>query len=49
MREWFDKWWEKASEAGKDKGIELLPTVFHDREGMDIEVYDRLIPIENPM
>jgi hypothetical protein len=49
LREWFDKWWEKASEAGKDKGIELLPTVFHDRESMDIEVYDRLIPIENPM
>lgn len=49
MREWFDKWWKKANEAGKGQNIELLPTVFHNRTAMDIEVYDGLIPIENPM
>jgi hypothetical protein len=49
MREWFEKWWEKASEVAQQQNIELLPTVFHDRTGMDVKLYDRLIPIENPM
>lgn len=49
MREWFKKWWEKANEAAQQQNLELLPTVFHDRTSMDVELYDRLIPIENPM
>lgn len=49
MRDWFDGWWKKANEAAKGQGIELLPTVFHDRTAMDVRDYDRLIPIENPM
>lgn len=49
MREWFERWWEKANEAAKEEGIELLPTVFHDRTSMDVKLYDGLIPIENPM
>jgi hypothetical protein len=49
MREWFEKWWVRANEVAQQQDIELLPTVFHDRTSMDIELYDRLIPIENPM
>lgn len=49
MREWFATWWEKANETAKEQDIELLPTVFHDRTNMDVQRYDQLIPIENPM
>ena len=49
MREWFATWWKRANKVAKEHDIELLPTVFHDRTKMDVQDYDRLIPIENPM
>jgi hypothetical protein len=49
MREWFQSWWDNAHTVAEEQGVRLLPVVFHDRTSMDVECYDRLIPIENPM
>jgi len=45
-KDWFEAWWDRASEAGEANTprLRVLPNRFHDAARVDVRVYDRLIP-----
>lgn len=48
-KDWLETWWDKAREEANaaDPSLNLLPNQYHDGSAMDLELYDRLIPLEN--
>jgi hypothetical protein len=49
MRNWFSSWWDGARLVAEEQGVQLLPVAFEKRTSIDMALYDRLIPIDNPM
>jgi hypothetical protein len=50
-RAWFDEWWNRARLVAQEHDLELLPIGWLNTEQleMDLERYDRLIDVRNPL
>ncbi|MFL5962591.1 MAG: hypothetical protein ACJ757_06830 [Gaiellaceae bacterium] len=44
-REKLEAWWQQAYVEAEASGISLLPNEYHESTAMDIDVYDRTIPL----
>lgn len=48
-KEWFGEWFDRARQVAEAHGLTLLPVSWIDRRSVDLERYDDLVEIDNPM
>lgn len=48
-QEWFGEWWDRARIVAAEQGLELLPIGWMVMSEVDVELYDQLIELRNPL
>ena len=48
-QEWFGEWWDRARTVAAEQGLELLPIGWMEMSQVDVELYDQLIELRNPL